>query len=145
MEEGIAVCDAPSCIVLHHGHAAMRRVLHLVLPTLYIAHCAVCLLCEGAGEVSEGAGEVGGCGVCTGMREGVDESCAQNQKSEKKKELTTHHGRLRWHVTSHPHGIVEIACGACTQNMISKQQERVTYLVTESHVEEGRGSRSGQE
>src|SRR5712671_5559226 len=118
----------------------MRHVLHLVLPILCIAHRAVCLSCEGAGEVGEGAGEVGGCGMCTGMREGVDEFCTQNQKSEKKKELTTHHGHLRWHVTSHLHGIVEIACGACTQNMISKQQERVTYLVTESHVEEGRGS-----
>jgi len=74
-----------------------------------------------------------------------DVACTEPKEWEKKSIVTTHHSCPHWHVISHLHGIVGIACGTCTQNMISKQQERVTYLVTESHVEEGRGSQSGQE
>jgi len=90
MEEGIAVCDIPPCVILCHGCAAMHHVMHCVAPwsccnvlcvvpcvahAVYHLHCilpvpciayhAVCLSCEGAGEVSEGAEEVGGCGMHT--------------------------------------------------------------------------------
>jgi len=69
----------------------------------------------------------------------------RTRRVRKKKNCNDSPWPPHWHVTSHPHGIVGIACRACTQNMISKQQERVTYLVTESHVEKGRESQSGQE